>query len=57
VKVNLLKRVDKWAVNTKLVTTLEYGNELIQAGKAEEYKGEFPPRKKHKMNLSQLKTK
>jgi hypothetical protein len=53
----LLRRVGKWAVATKLVTTIEYGNELIQSGYAEEYKGEFPPKKKHKMNLSQLKIK
>jgi small nuclear ribonucleoprotein (snRNP)-like protein len=40
-------------VNTVMVVTLEKANELGTS--AEEYKGVFPPKKKHKMNLSQLK--
>jgi hypothetical protein len=42
-------------VNTVLTVTEEKFKEL--GSSAEEYKGEFPPKKKHKMNLSQLKTK
>jgi len=41
-------------VNTVLVVTEEKFKELN--GSCEEYKGVFPPKKKHKMNLSQLKT-
>jgi hypothetical protein len=39
-------------VNTVLVVTHEKAEELKQVSK--EYTGEFPPRKKHKMDLSQL---
>jgi hypothetical protein len=45
----------KKPVNTVLVVTNEKATELFHNGVAEEYKGEFPPKKKHKMNLSQLK--
>lgn len=41
-------------VNTVLVVTEEKFKELKNS--CEEYKGVFPPKKKHKMNLSQLKT-
>lgn len=41
-------------VNTVLVVTEEKFKEL--GSSCEEYKGVFPPKKKHKMNLSQLKT-
>jgi hypothetical protein len=44
----------KKPVNTHLVVTEEKFKELGDS--AEEYKGVFPPKKKHKMNLSQLKT-
>ena len=44
----------KKPVNTVLVVTEEKAMELFYEGKAEEYKGVFPPKKKHKMNLSQL---
>lgn len=40
-------------VNTVLVVTDEKFKEL--GSSAEEYNGAFPPKKKHKMNLSQLK--
>ena len=40
-------------VNTVMVVTDEKFLELGDS--AEEYKGAFPPKKKHKMNLSQLK--
>lgn len=43
----------KRPVNTCLVVTAEKFQELGDS--AEEYKGVFPPKKKHKMNLSQLK--
>jgi hypothetical protein len=38
-----------------MVVTREKANELFQNGEAEEYKGQFPPKKKHRLNLSQLK--
>lgn len=43
----------KMPVNTVLVVTEEKFKELGDS--AEEYKGAFPPKTKHKMNLSQLK--
>lgn len=43
----------KQPVNTVLVVTDEKFMELGDS--AEEYKGAFPPKKKHKMNLSHLK--
>lgn len=45
----------KKPVNTVLVVTDEKFKELGDS--CEEYKGVFPPKGKHKMNLSQLKTK
>lgn len=44
-----------WPVNQVLVVTQERAEELIASGSAVVYKGEFPPKKKQKMNLSQLK--
>lgn len=41
-------------VNTVLVVTPEKAKELFEV--SQEYKGVFPPKKKHKMSLSQLKT-
>lgn len=49
----ILKR--KMPVGTVMVITNEKANELFQNGEAEEYKGQFPPKKKHRLNLSQLK--
>jgi hypothetical protein len=43
----------KKPVNTVMEVTIEKFNEL--GSSCEEYKGVFPPKKKHKMNLSQLK--
>jgi hypothetical protein len=44
----------KKPVNTCMEVTIEKFKELGDS--CEEYKGVFPPKKKHKMNLSQLKT-
>lgn len=46
-----------WPVNQVLVVTQERAQELITSGAAVEYKGEFPPKPKHKvkMDLAQLK--
>jgi hypothetical protein len=41
-------------VGTVMVVTNEKFKEFGDS--VEEYKGEFPPKKKHKLNLSQLKT-
>lgn len=43
----------KKAVGTVLTVTPEKALEMIEV--SQEYKGKFPPKKKHKMNLSQLK--
>lgn len=47
----VLKR--KCPVGTVMVVSKERFQELGDS--AEEYKGQFPPKKKHKLNLSQLK--
>ena len=44
-----------WPVGTVLVATQECAQEWLSNGSAVEYKGEFPPKKKQQMNLSQLK--
>jgi hypothetical protein len=54
-KKSVLVMKKKLPVNTVLVVTKEKATELFDKGEAEEYKGAFPPKKKHKMNLSQLK--
>jgi DNA topoisomerase IA len=42
-------------VATVMVVTREKAMKLFHNGEAEEYKGQFPPKKKHRLNLSQLK--
>lgn len=54
-RVILTKRVGKWPVRTVMTVTIEKANEWLTSGKAEEYNGVYPPKQKHKMNLSQLK--
>lgn len=44
-----------WAVGTVMVVTDEFGNSLVKKGSASIYGGEFPPKKKTKIELSQLK--
>ena len=45
----------KKPIGTTMVVTNEKAKELFHNGEAEEYKGVFPPKKKHRINLSQLK--
>lgn len=54
-RIQLLKRVGKWPVTTVMTVTNEKANEWLSSGTAREYKGVYPPKQKHKMNLSQLK--
>lgn len=57
-RIKLLKSLGKrMPAGSVMVVTQEKWKELFDLGHAEEYKGEFPPKKKQKMNLSQLKTK
>lgn len=56
-RIQLLKSLGKrMRFGTVMTVTIEKGKYMIAHGTATEYKGEYPPRKKHKMNLSQLKT-
>ncbi len=55
-RIQLVKSLSKrMRFGMVMTVTNEKGNELLSNGTATEYRGEYPPRKKHKMNLSQLK--
>lgn len=46
-----------WAVGTVVQGTSRWISELIHDGYAVKYDGEYPPKEKLKINLSNLKTK
>jgi hypothetical protein len=57
-RIQLLKSFNKTKRFGRVMTvTTEKGNEWIANGTARLYTGKYPPTKKHKINLSQLKTK
>lgn len=61
VRVQLLKsyhhdnKKKAWSVGTVLQLTQQLASDLIHEGIAIEYKGEYPPKKKMKLELKQLK--